>query len=189
MSPRKATIPRAALLLTAALCATGALTGCQTLTETASASGCEGTGSRVDELKSYRILDSRPRGTIEPEGFEGLDAGCWEDSGDVQLYADRTYVFPGDKADVTRHYRAAAERADWTPSPATRRSSKNADQPANLCFTRGGADDAATLDVYFLTREILDAEGSAAGPEFGTGAGYRVSVTASADGSATGCQD
>lgn len=176
---------RAGLLLMAAGWATGALVACDPLMDAAFAS-CEGTEGRVGELKSYGILDSRPEGTIEPEGFEGVDAGCWADSGDVQLYADRTYVFPGDKADVTRHYRAAAERAGWQPSPATRRSSAS-DQATNLCFTRGGADGAAMLDVYFLTRQILDDEGTEAGPEFGTGAGYRVSVTSSADGSAVSC--
>ncbi|QIQ02211.1 hypothetical protein [Streptomyces liangshanensis] len=69
-------------------------------------------------------------------------------------------------------------------------------RPASLCFTRAGADkvggagDTATLDVYFLTAEILAAEDSAAGPEFRSGAGYRVSVTAAADGSGTdGCSD
>ncbi|MFF8033597.1 hypothetical protein [Streptomyces sp. NPDC016626] len=158
------------------------------MADAASTSGCEGTGSRVDELKSYGVLGSRPRGTVEPHGFEGLDAGCWEDSGEAQLYAERTYVFPGDKADVTQHYRAAAEREGWTPSPATRRSPE-ASRSTNLCFTRGEADNAAMLDVYFLTEEILDAEESKAGPEFDTGAGYRVSVTASADGSATSCSD
>ncbi|MFI5567464.1 hypothetical protein ACIA6T_08905 [Streptomyces sp. NPDC051740] len=167
---------------------TGALTGCQAAADAASVSDCEGTESRVDELKSYDVLDSRPQGTVEPRGFEGLDAGCWEDSGEAQLYAEHTYVFPGDKADVTQHYRAAAEREGWTPSPATRRSSE-AGQPTNLCFTRGKADNAAMLDVYFLTKEILDAEESKAGPEFDTGAGYRVSVTSSADGAAASCSD
>ncbi|MDT0478059.1 hypothetical protein RM863_38690 [Streptomyces sp. DSM 41014] len=167
---------------------TGALTGCQTIADAASASGCEGTESRVDDLKSYGILDSWPHGTIKPRGFKDLDAGCWEDSGEVQLYAERTYVFAGNKVDVTKYYRAAAEREGWQPSHATRQSSK-VDQPTNLCFTRGEADDAARLDVYFLTMEILDAEESKVGPEFGSGVGYRVSITSSADGSATSCSD
>ncbi|MFI8087254.1 hypothetical protein ACIF9R_02920 [Streptomyces sp. NPDC086080] len=187
MTLRMETRRHTALLLAAAL-ATGALTGCQTLADAASAAGCEGTESRVDELKSYGVLGSRPRGTIEPEGFEGLDAGCWEDSGEAQLYVERTYVFPGDRAAVTQHYRAAAEREGWQPSPATRQSS-TADRPANLCFTRGEADDAAMLDVHFLTKDILDDEESRPGPEFTKGAGYRVAVTSSADGSATTCSD
>ena len=90
------------------------------------------------------------------------------------MYADRTYVFPGDgRADVTRHYRAAAEREGWKPSPATRKSAKE-DQPASLCFTLGKKDDSTTLDVYFLTEAILEAEESETGPEFDSGAGYRV---------------
>ncbi|CAM5295518.1 hypothetical protein [Streptomyces fumanus] len=186
MTPRKEA-RRYVIPLVLTVWATGALTGCQTLADAASASGCEGTESRVDKLKAHAVLDSQPVGAVEPGGFKGLDAGCWEDSGDVQLYAERTYVFPGAKADVTRHYRAAAERTGWTPSPATRRSPEG--QAANLCFTRGEAGDAAMLDVYFLTEEILDAEETEAGPEFRTGAGYRVSVTSSADGSTTSCQD
>ncbi|MFI2376066.1 hypothetical protein ACH5AO_13500 [Streptomyces sp. NPDC018964] len=187
MAAREGTRRRTASLL-AAVWAAGALTGCQTIADAASTSGCEGTESRVDDLKSYGVLDSRPQGTIEPGGFEGLDAGCWEDSGEAQLYAERTYVFPGDKADVTQHYRAAAEREGWKPSPATRRSSK-ADRPTNLCFTRDEAENSAMLDVYFLTKEILDAEETRTGPEFDSGVGYRVAVTSSADGSTTSCSD
>ncbi|MEU0209287.1 hypothetical protein [Streptomyces canus] len=123
-----------------------------------------------------------------PRGFEDLEAGCWEDSGEAWLYAERTYVFPGDKAEVTQHYRAAAEREGWKPFQATRQSLKE-DQPASLCFTLGEADDATRLDVYFLTEEILDAEDSKTGPEFSSGAGYRVAVTSTADGSATSCSD
>lgn len=190
MAPRKATSWCFAPLLTAAL-ATGTLTDCQTLSDAVSASGCEGAESRVDELKSYGILDSLPQGTTVPQGFEGLDSGCWEDSGEAWLYAERTYVFPGDgdRADVTRHYRAAAEREGWKPSRTTQQSSTD-DRPTSLCFTRGTADDTTmttTLDVYFLTDEILDAEESEPGPEFNSGAGYRVAITSTADGSATSC--
>ena len=94
MTPRKRTGLCATLLVTAAL-VTGALTGCQPLAEAASAT-CEDTGSRVDELKAYDVLESRPPGTIVPKGFKDLEAGCWEDSGEAWLYADRTYVFPGE---------------------------------------------------------------------------------------------
>lgn len=184
LTPRKG-VGRHVIALVLSLWATGALTGCQSLADAASASGCESTESRVDELKTHGILDSRPKGALEPTGFKGLDAGCWEDSGDVQLFAERTYVFPGAREDVARHYRAAAEQGGWTPSPATRRSSEG--QAANLCFTRGETGKAAMLEVYFLTKEILDAEESEVGPEFSTGVGYRVSVTSSADGSATDC--
>ncbi|MFE9854068.1 hypothetical protein [Streptomyces sp. NPDC005780] len=123
-----------------------------------------------------------------PQGFEDLEAGCWEDSGEASLYAERTYVLPGDKADVTQYYRAAAEREGWKPSQATRQSSKE-DPHASLCFTLGKADDATMLDVYFLTEEILDAEERRTGPEFSSGAAYRVAVTSTADGSATSCSD
>ncbi|MFF7545979.1 hypothetical protein ACFZCU_20455 [Streptomyces canus] len=123
-----------------------------------------------------------------PQGFKDLEAGCWEDSGEAWLHAERTYVFPGDKADVTQYYRAAAEREGWKPSQATRESSTK-DQPANLCFTLGKADDATMLDVYFLTEEILEAEERKAGPEFSSGAGYRVAITSTADGSATSCSN
>lgn len=168
--------------------AVGALTGCQTLVDAASDNGCDGTGSRVDELKSHGVLDSRPQGAIVPQGFEDLDAGCWEDSGEAWLFADRTYVFPGDKADVIGHYRAAAEREGWTPSQAPRQSAQG-DQPAGLCFTLGKADPATTLDVYFLTEEILAMEETKTGPEFDSGAGYRVAINSTADGSATSCSD
>ncbi|MFF2525034.1 hypothetical protein [Streptomyces liangshanensis] len=169
-----------------------------TLADLAPDSVCEGTGRQVDRLKGYGVLGSRPPGTVVPRGFEDLEAGCWEDSGESWLFAERTYVSPGSRAEVTAHYRAAAERDGWEPSRGTRRSAKDVRQ-TSLCFTREGADQAggadgaggtATLDVYFLTTEILAAEDSAPGPEFRSGAGYRVSVTAAADGSgAGGCSD
>ncbi|MFD5746523.1 hypothetical protein [Streptomyces sp. NPDC127033] len=187
MVPRTAIRGRTVLLLTV-VWAAGVLTGCRSLADAASASGCAGTESRVGELTSYSVLGSRPRGAVVPRGFEDPEAGCWEDSGEAWLYAERTYVSPGGKAEVTRYYRAAAEREGWQPSQATRQSSKSG-RPANLCFTRGGTDDATMLDVYFLTAEILDAEDSEAGPEFGSGTGYRVSVTSAADGSAGSCSE
>ncbi|MBZ3906041.1 MULTISPECIES: hypothetical protein [Streptomyces] len=184
MAPRKATGRCASALLTAVL-ATGVLTGCE-LADAASGSGCDGTGSRVGELKAYGVLDARPQGTVVPKGFESLDAGCWADSGEAWLYAERTYVFPGDKAEVTRFYKAAAEREGWRLSRAGEKSSKK-DPAANLCFTLGEKDDSTILDVYFLTKTILEDEESEPGPEFDTGVGYRVSVTSTADGSATSC--
>ncbi|MEE1791053.1 hypothetical protein PUR28_09780 [Streptomyces sp. BE308] len=45
-----------------------------------------------------------------PKGFEELDSGCWEDSGEAWVYAERTHAFPGDRTEVTRHYRVAAQR-------------------------------------------------------------------------------
>ncbi|MFD9423728.1 MULTISPECIES: hypothetical protein [unclassified Streptomyces] len=187
MASRTGTGRCAALLLTAAV-ATGSLTGCQTVADAATAKGCEGTESRVEELKSYGVLGSRPQGTVVPKGFEELDAGCWEDSGEAWVYAERTYVFPGDRTEVTRHYRVAAQRDGWKLSPDSRQSPKE-EQTASLCFTLGKGDDATVLDVYFLTEEILDAEERKTGPEFSSGAGYRVAVTSTADGSANSCSD
>ncbi|MBC7267998.1 MAG: hypothetical protein H5T76_04635, partial [Streptomyces sp.] len=114
-SPRTAPGRRTRVLL-AVVCAAGVLTGCQTLADAALDAGCEGTESRVAKLGSYRVLDSRPRGTVVPRGFEDLDSGCWADSGEAWLYAERTYVFPGGRAEVVRHYRRAAERDGWRPS-------------------------------------------------------------------------
>ncbi len=189
LTPRKGTGRCAAFLLTTVL-ATGALAGCELL-DAASTSGCEGTESRVDKLKSYGVLDSRPTGTILPQGFEDLDAGCWADSGEAWLYAERTYVFPGDRTEVIQYYRAAAEREGWKLSRDARQALEK-DPSASLCFTRGGTDDATTLDVYFLTKATLDAEETETGPEFASGFGYRVSVgsaASTADDSPAGCSD
>ncbi|WP_432250265.1 hypothetical protein ACRAR1_26230 [Streptomyces sanyensis] len=95
--------------------AAGALTGCQSIADSASASGCDGTEGRVEKLESYGVLDSRPEGAVVPKGFEKLESGCWQDSGDAQLYASRTYVLRGDKAGVAAHYRTVAEREGWKP--------------------------------------------------------------------------
>ncbi|MFD7897540.1 hypothetical protein [Streptomyces sp. NPDC059743] len=188
MALRAGTGRCAALLLTVAL-ATGALTGCDSLLlDAALDRGCENTESRVKELESYDILDSRPEGTVVPQGFEDLESGCWADSGDASVYADRTYVFPGEKAEVIQYYRAAAERDGWELSQTLAKSSK-AERPADLCFTLDKGDGTTMLDVYFLTEEILDAEGRKPGPEFNSGSGYRVSITSPADGSTTRCSD
>ncbi|MFD5029602.1 hypothetical protein ACFWM0_04105 [Streptomyces sp. NPDC058405] len=185
MAPRAGTGRCTALLLTVAL-ATGALTGCQSFLDAAPAQGCENTESRVKELESYDILDSRPEGTVVPQGFKDLESGCWEDSGEAWVYAERTYVFRGDKAEVTQYYRAAAEHDGWELSQTSGKASK-AERPANLCFTLGTGDGTTMLDVYFLTEEILDAEERKPGPEFSSGSGYRVAVTSTADGSTTSC--
>ncbi|MGW2057834.1 hypothetical protein ACWCOZ_28645 [Streptomyces sp. NPDC001840] len=188
MALRTGTGRCAALLLTVALAA-GTLTGCDSLLlDAALDGGCENTKSRVKELASYGILDSRPEGTVVPQGFEDLESGCWADSGDAWVYADRTYVFPGDKAEVIPYYRAAAERDGWELSPAYAKPSA-AELPADLCFTPGKGDSTTTLEVYFLTAEVLDMEGRKPGPEFNSGSAYRVAVTSPADGSATSCSD
>ncbi|MYZ35258.1 MULTISPECIES: hypothetical protein [unclassified Streptomyces] len=180
-------IGRCAVLLLTVASAASALTGCSVL-EAGLDRGCENTESRVKELESHDILDSRPEGTVVPQGFEDLESGCWADSGDASVYADRTYVFPGDKAEVTRYYRAAAERDGWELSQTSAKSSK-VEQAADLCFTLDKRDSTTMLDVYFLTEEILDEEGRKPGPEFNSGSGYRVSITSPADGSTISCSD
>ncbi|MFE2293843.1 hypothetical protein [Streptomyces sp. NPDC059452] len=174
------------VLLTAAV-TSGVLTGCQSLAAASLTASCEDTESRVRELDSHAVLESRPEGTVVPQGFE-KDSGCWADSGDVVLHTDRTYVFPGDEADVLKHYRTAAERDGWKLSGTTEEA-PDKDGPAGLCFDLGKGDRAATLGVYFLTEEILDEEGRRPGPEFSSGVGYRVAITSAADGSETSCSD
>ncbi|MFJ6571198.1 hypothetical protein ACIQNU_27665 [Streptomyces sp. NPDC091292] len=180
-------IGRGAALLLAVASAAGVLTGCSVL-DAGLDRGCENTGSRVKELESYGILDSRPEGTVVPQGFKDLESGCWADSGDASVYAERTYVFPGDKAEVTRYYRAAAERDGWKAFPASGKSS-TAEPSTDLCFTLGKEAGTAMLDVFFLTDKILDEEEREPGPEFSSGSGYRVSVTSAADGSTMSCAD
>ncbi|MEU9337204.1 hypothetical protein AB0D49_29270 [Streptomyces sp. NPDC048290] len=166
----------AALALTGVV-ATGVVSGCQTLEDVAGG-GCEGTVSQVDALTEYSVLDSRPRGAIVPEGFERVDAGCWADSGEVHLYADRTYVHPGPESEVIEHYRTAARREGWLGADET-------DTPgggtSSLCFTRPSGDGPTTLDIYFLTDEILREEDTEPGPDFDTGVGYRVAISSSVD--------
>ncbi|MFC9031440.1 hypothetical protein ACOZFM_33300 [Streptomyces arboris] len=179
----------AALLLTVAVAvATGVLTGCQSIADAASTSGCDGTESRVEKLESYGVLGSQPEGTVVPKGFEKHESGCWQDSGEAQLYASRTYVFPGDKAEVTAHYRTVAEQEGWKPARPSQGASEEG-QPAGLCFTLAEGDRATALDVYFLTKDILEAEERKPGPEFDSGSGYRVEITAAADGSPADCSD
>ncbi|GGQ87468.1 hypothetical protein [Streptomyces pilosus] len=161
-------------LFLSTVCAVGALTGC-TLRELTQ--DCGGTDGRVKELAALGILDSRPAGATVPRGFEEADAGCWADSGDVTVYAGRTYAHPGTRAEVTAHYRTAARRDGWTPDPG-------AVPDGTLCFTK---EDMA-LRVVFLTAEGLAEDGHGSRPDLTTGAGYAVDVDASADeGSEAGC--
>lgn len=154
-----ATRPISLLLSTALAAAT--LTGCALLEL---ARDCEGTEGRVKEMAALDILDSRPDGATIARGFEEVDAGCWADSGDVVVYADRTYAFPGTRAEVTAHYRTAAVRDGWIPDPEA--------QPGDLCFTR---EDMA-LWVVFLTAERLAEDGHGSRPDLTAGAGYSVSI-------------
>ncbi|MEF9906196.1 hypothetical protein [Streptomyces sp. P9-A2] len=148
------------LLLSTALAA-GTLTGCTLLELTRD---CEGTDDRVKEMAALDILDSRPAGATVARGFEKIDAGCWADSGDVSVYAGRTYAFPGTQAEVAAHYRAAAVRDGWDPHPEA--------LPDDLCFAR----EEMALRIVFLTAEGLAEDGHGSRPDLTTGAGYSIDV-------------
>ncbi|MGJ3560886.1 hypothetical protein ACR6C2_30535 [Streptomyces sp. INA 01156] len=68
-------------------------------------------------MAALDILDSRPAEATVARGFEKVDACCWADSGDVAVYADRTYAFPGTQGEVAAHYRTAVARDGWKPDP------------------------------------------------------------------------
>ncbi|MFD3659184.1 hypothetical protein ACFWVF_01055 [Streptomyces sp. NPDC058659] len=153
------------LLLSTALAA-ATLTGCALMEL---ARDCEGTDDRVKEVAALDILDSRPAGATVARGLEEVDAGCWADSGDVAVYADRTYAFPGTQAEVAAHYRAAAVRDGWNPNPEA--------LPDDLDFVR----DDMVLQVVFLTAERLAKGGHGKRPDLTTGAGYSISVNAFLD--------
>ncbi|MEU3447343.1 hypothetical protein AB0H29_08930 [Streptomyces thermolilacinus] len=160
-------------LLLSAVLAAATLTGCALLELSR---GCEGTDGRVREVAALGILDSRPEGATVARGFEEVEAGCWADSGDVVVYADRTYAFPGTRADVVAHYRTEAVRDGWVPVPDA--------LSGKLCFTR---EDMA-LWVFFLTAEGLEENGHGSRPDLTTGAGYSVGVDAYLNnGAAAGC--
>ncbi len=148
------------LLLSTALAA-ATLTGCALLELT---EDCEGTDDRVTEVAALDILDSRPAGATVARGFEEVDAGCWADSGDVSVYAGRTYAFPGSQAEVAAHYRAAAVRDGWKPGPEG--------LPDDLCFTR----EEMVLQIVFLTAELLAEDGHGSRPDLTTGAGYSINI-------------
>ncbi|ANB10506.1 hypothetical protein SAM40697_6553 [Streptomyces ambofaciens] len=141
--------------------AASALTGC-TLTDLAR--DCEGADARVEEMAALGILDSRPDRATVARGFEEVDAGCWADSGDVTVYAERTYAFPGTRAEVAAHYRTAAQQDGWSPDPDA--------APDDLSFVR----KTMSLRVVFLTAELLAEEGHGSRPDLSTGAGYSISV-------------
>lgn len=153
------TRPISVLLATALAAAT--LTGCALLEF---ARDCEGTDDRVKEMATLDILNSRPGGAAVARGFEEVDAGCWADSGDVVVYASRTYTFPGTQDEVTAHYRTEAVRDGWNPDPEA--------LPGDLCFTRKGM----ALSIVFLTAERLAEDGHGSRPDLTTGAGYSVSI-------------
>ncbi|MGW4043167.1 hypothetical protein [Streptomyces sp. NPDC004721] len=148
------------LLLSTALAAV-TLTGCA-LVELAG--DCEGTEDRVKEMAALDILDSRPAGATVARGFEKVDAGCWADSGDVSVYANRTYAFPGTQAEVAAYYRTAVVRDGWNPDPEA--------LPDDLCFAR----ENMVLQIVFLTAEGLAEDGHGSRPDLTTGAGYSINV-------------
>ncbi|MEU5222065.1 hypothetical protein AB0G55_05290 [Streptomyces toyocaensis] len=160
-------------LLLSAVVAAGTLTGCA-LQELAR--DCEGTDDRVKEMAGLGILGSRPAGATVPRGFEEVGAGCWADSGDVSVYASRTYAFPGTPAEVTAHYRTAAARDGWRPEPEA--------ASGDLCFVKEGT----VLRIVFLTAESLAEDGHGNRPDLTTGAGYSVEAdTVVNSGAEAGC--
>jgi hypothetical protein len=125
---------------------------------------CEGTDARVEEMAALDILDSRPDAATVARGFEKVDADCWSDSGDVVVYAERTYAFPGTRAEVAAHYRTAAQQDGWSPDPDA--------APDDLSFVK----ETMSLQIVFLTAELLAEEGHGSRPDLSTGAGYSIRV-------------
>lgn len=160
MSLRTACIRPISLLLAAAF-VTSALTGCALMDL---ARDCEGTDAKVEEMAALDILGSRPDEATVARGFEEVDAGCWSDSGDVSVYAERTYAFPGTRAEVAAHYRTAARQDGWSPDPEA--------APDDLSFVK----ETKSLQIVFLTAELLAEEGHGSRPDLTTGAGYSISV-------------
>ncbi|WP_399895240.1 hypothetical protein ACGH7X_38945 [Streptomyces sp. BBFR51] len=148
-------------LLLATVLVTSALAGC-TLMDLAQ--DCEGTDARVEKTAALHILDSRPDAATVARGFEEVDAGCWSDSGEVTVYAERTYAFPGTRADVAAHYRTATQQDGWSPDPDA--------APDDLSFVKR----AMNLRINFLTAELLTEEGHGSRPDLSTGAGYSITV-------------
>ncbi|MFF7310902.1 hypothetical protein [Streptomyces sp. NPDC008137] len=160
-------------LLLSIVLAAGTLTGCALRELTRD---CGGTDDRVKEMAALGILDSRPAGAAVARGFEKVDAGCWADSGDVSVYAQRTYAFPGTRAEVAAHYRTAAERDGWTPAPEA--------SSGDLCF----AKERMSLRIVFLTAEGLAENGHGSRPDLTAGAGYSISADSFVNsGAEAGC--
>ncbi|MFE7516643.1 hypothetical protein ACFU8I_36250 [Streptomyces sp. NPDC057540] len=172
---------RTTLLLTLALTA-GGLTGCSAL---AGYGDCEGSEDRVRALGALAILDTPPGKATPPRGYEKVDAGCWDDSGDAWVYANRTYAFPGTPEEVLRHYRTAAPRDGWRPG-RTRPPAHG--ETIDLCFTREVDGTPTVLTVHSLTRESFTSAGDPFPPELATGSGFGVEATADASGAATDCE-
>ncbi|UQS29377.1 hypothetical protein J5J01_20815 [Streptomyces fradiae] len=164
---------RPTALLLASVLAAATLTGCTLLELTRD---CEGTAARLEELAALDILGSRPDGATPARGFEEVDAGCWADSGEVVVHAERVYAFPGTRVEVAAHYRKAAARDGWEPDGAA--------GPDGLCFVR----DGMALWVVPLTAESLMEDGLGGRSHSATGAGYSIGVETHVDGgSEAGC--
>ena len=103
-----------------------ALTGCSLMELTRD---CDGTEARVTEVGALGILDSRPDRATVTRGSEEDAPHCSADSGDVVVSTTRTYAFPGTRAEVAAHYRAAARQDGWRPDPEA--------EPGELSFAKG----------------------------------------------------
>lgn len=145
-------------VLTFALLA-GGLTACTTLWFLPA---CDGTGQRAEALRSHPLLGAAPDGA-EPAGE---DWGCWEDSGEAWVYAERTHTFSGSRREVLAFYRSAAEAEGWALSADS--------HPSGVCYTRGEGGDSLLFVVGF-------------DPAGNTRADYGVEVSATADGSDVAC--
>ncbi|MFE9913095.1 hypothetical protein [Streptomyces clavifer] len=80
------------------------------------------------------------------------------------VYAERTYAFPGTRAKVAAHYRTAAQQDGWSPDPD--------DLPDDLRFVK----ETMSLQIVFLTAELLAEAGHGSRPDLSTGAGYSISI-------------
>ncbi|WP_314612769.1 hypothetical protein [Streptomyces stackebrandtii] len=68
------------------------------------------------------------------------------------------------------------------PPPAPRRAK-------GLCFTRTEDGKATLLSVSFLSAEDFSYDGYTPGPEFASGAGYRLETTSDVPGTFTTCEE
>ncbi|SEC78031.1 hypothetical protein SAMN05428939_3261 [Streptomyces sp. TLI_105] len=165
----------------------GGLTGCSSLSAVMGLGSCEGSEERVEQLRSLALLDAPPEGATEVRGYEGVEAECWEDSGDAAISADHMYVHPGTPAEVIRHYRTAAARDGWLPGPSRPAPPR---VPIDLCFTRNVNGTPTILTVWSLTPGTFGAsEGHPFPPELTTGSGFLVEAMADPAGEPIDCED
>ncbi|MFE9741486.1 hypothetical protein [Streptomyces sp. NPDC006477] len=124
----------------------------------------------VEEVAVLDVFDSRPGGATVAKGFEEVDVGCWADSGDVVGCAERTYAFPGPRADVAAYYRTVALRHGWSPDAEA--------PPAEVWFVK----ETMSLRIAFLIPELPTEDAHGSRPDVTTDAGYSISVTSYVDG-------